>query len=67
MAIKGVTPFYVVSTTRDGIRRTANLSEKEALATVTHAVRMGYVVSCRLMQKGDPIILGMKEEHVEPS
>jgi hypothetical protein len=59
--------YFVVSTVRDGVRRTANIPEKEALVTVTHAVKMGYVVTCRLMQKGDPIILGVKEESVEPS
>ena len=57
--------IYLVSVTREGVKRTSQMVESEARYTVLDAVRLGHSVSCRPMADGDPIILGVRTERVE--
>ncbi len=58
------TQYFLVSTVRDGIRRTTTLPKTEARQTIHDAVSAGIEVSFRQMTDSDPLILGVKEEPV---
>lgn len=54
--------MYVVSVDREGVRRTCTLVKAEAQQTALDAISQGLPVTCRPMEYGEPLILGVRSE-----
>lgn len=48
--------MYRVSVTRQGVRRTTDMTQQEARLTVHEAVSRGLEVSCRKLGKKEPLL-----------